>query len=369
MSVLARIENWVVDDMTPKQVRFIKPVMPTKATGKVAEIYQQIRRDFQLVPPLTLFSPSPDLLAGVWSLWREAQFASGVVSRPNKEAIAAAVSHINACPYCVDAHTGMLHASSEHGAVKAIHGDNQEERSDPSMRMIIEWASATRTPGSAILRQPPFTVDEAPEIIGTALTYHFVNRMVSIFLVDTPMPVPAGVSTLRRLAARIFGATVGKRILARQPVAGESLRYIPESTLPDDLSWALPNDSIAAALAGCIALIENEGERVLSESVRSLVEQELSDWSGEAKGLSRRWLEVCIDGLPDQDKPVARLVLLTTFAPYQVDEEVIKAFRDVIPGDSKLLAATAWSSIAAARRICSWLTTHMQHQYWEGARA
>lgn len=346
--------------MTPKQVRYLKPALPARANGSVADIYRQVRHDFQLVPPITLFSPSPDLLAGVWSLWREVQFVNGMVSRPAKEAIAAAVSRINACPYCVDAHTGMLHASSEHGAVKGILSDNREAIADSSMCAVIEWASSTRTPGSAIIKQPPFNSVEAPEVIGTALTYHFVNRMVSLFLVDTPMPVPAGFSSLRRIAARIFGATVGKRILARKPVAGESLRYIPASTLPANLWWAKSSDNIASALAGCVALIENEGERVLSVSVRSLVQQQLSDWNGEPKGLSRRWLEACINDLSDRDKPIARLALIAAFAPYQIDEEVVQAFRNVCPDDRELLAATAWSSMVAARRTCSWLTVPMR---------
>lgn len=356
MSLLARIENWVVDDMTPKQVRYLKPVLPSMANGRVAEIYRQVRHDFQLVPPITLLSPSPDLLAGVWSLWREAQFATGVVSRPVKEAIAAAVSRVNACPYCVDAHTGMLHASSEHGAVNVILSDNQDVITEGKMRTIIEWASATRTPDSAIIKKPPFTALEAPEIIGTALTYHFVNRMVSLFLVDTPMPVPVGFSKLRRIAARIFGATVGKRILARQPISGESLQYIPKTTLPEDLSWARPSNSIAAALAGCITLIEKAGESVIPAHVQSLVHQESTSWHGGTKALGRQWLEACINDLPERDKPIARLALLTAFAPYQVDEEIIRAFRNNFPDDHDLLAATAWSSMVAARRTCCWLT-------------
>lgn len=356
MNLLARIENWVVDDMTPKQVRYLKPVLPREASGKVAEIYQQVRQDFQLVPPITLFSVSPDLLGGIWSLWREAQFARGHVSRPVKEAIAASVSQINACPYCVDAHTGMLHASSEHGAVKGILGNDGDAITDESMRAIIEWASATRTPDSAIIQQPPFTSEQAPEIIGTALTYQFVNRMVSLFLVDTPMPVPAGISKMRRMAARIFGATVGKRILARQPVAGESLRFVPETILPEGLAWAASNDSIAAALGGCVMLIEAAGKRILPESVRTLVQQELVNWNGEHKGLGRQWLEANLSGLPDRDKPIAKFALLAAFSPFQVDENLIQEFRMVRPEDRDLLGAALWSSMAAARRTCSWLT-------------
>ncbi|MEN8133703.1 MAG: hypothetical protein ABFS45_26820 [Pseudomonadota bacterium] len=358
MSILAGLENWVVDDMTPKQVRHVQPVLPAEASGKVNDLYQQIRKDFQLVPPLTLFSPAPELLAGAWSIWRESQFVVGVVERPIKEAIAAAVSRINVCPYCVDAHTGMLHASSDHDVVRGILSEDHEAIQARRMRDMVNWALATRTPDSHALRQPPFSREDAPEIVGTALTYHFVNRMVSIFLADTPMPVPAGAARLRGMAARIFGMTVGKRIMARQPVAGESLRFVPEVDLPDDLVWASSNSGIAAAFAGCIKIIENEGDNTLPGSVRNLVRQELAEWRGEEKGISRHWLEGALADISDRHKPAARLALFTALAPYQVDDAAIKAFRESRPGDRELLGLAAWASMAAVRRIGSWLGGH-----------
>lgn len=73
--ILKKIENRIVDRMSLKQVRYLHPVPADKATGKLADIYQQVRRDFQLVPPITLFSKAPDLLGGLWSISREAQNA------------------------------------------------------------------------------------------------------------------------------------------------------------------------------------------------------------------------------------------------------------------------------------------------------
>lgn len=355
MKIPTRIENFIVDDMTPKQVRYVQAVLAAKATGRVAEIYGQIRRDFQLVPPLTLFSPVPDLLAGVWSIWRETQFAVGKVARPVTEAVAAAVSRVNTCSYCVDAHTGMLHATSDHDVVDGILRDNSAVIKDARMRKIVEWALATPTPDSEILKQPPFTQEEAPEIIGTAVTYHFVNRMVNIFLAATPMPVPVGAQGMRRVATRIFGATVGKSIVARKPLPGESLRFLPESTLPDDLAWIPPDSSIAGAFAGCASVIESEGKHALPDPVRDLLQRELQAWRGESKGISRHWLEDALNGISDQHKAAARLALLTALAPHQIDDTIIQSFQETQAGDRELLGATAWASFAAARRIGSWL--------------
>ena len=63
-------------------------------------------------------------------------------------------------------------------------------------------------------------------------------------------------------------------------------------------------------------------------------------------------------GLDDADKPAARLTLLTALAPYQIDENTIAAFRAQHPGDNKLIAATAWVSFTAARRVGTWLSPH-----------
>ncbi len=83
------------------------------ATGLVATIYEQMADEFAIVPPLTIHSVVPDILAGVWCLSREA-FVVGPGGRVRREMVAAAVSRSNACPYCVEVHSAMLHATQDH---------------------------------------------------------------------------------------------------------------------------------------------------------------------------------------------------------------------------------------------------------------
>jgi len=59
--------------------------------------------------------------------------------------------------------------------------------------------------------------------------------------------------------------------------------------------------------------------------------------------------------LDEVDRSAARLALLTALASYQADEGVIEVFRIQQPGDDKLIAATAWASFTAARRVGTWL--------------
>jgi hypothetical protein len=71
--------------------------------------------------------------------------------------------------------------------------------------------------------------------------------------------------------------------------------------------------------------------------------------------MGRGWVEEALKGFSERSKTVGRLVLLTAFAPYQVDEKIVRSFLTNFPGDDKLLSALAWSSFSAARRIGKWL--------------
>ena len=103
----------------------------------LAQTYHQIKRDFgALVEPFTLHAPAPRLLAGIWMATRETELV-GIVRREIKEAVAATVSRLNQCPYCVDAHTTMLHAVSAHGTAASISHANDIEIQDPTIRQIV----------------------------------------------------------------------------------------------------------------------------------------------------------------------------------------------------------------------------------------
>jgi AhpD family alkylhydroperoxidase len=108
-----------IRDQLAKTIKYVKPIQYISARGLTAEVYQQIQAEFLPVPPLTLHSPVPKVMAGVWSILRET-FWAGSVARALKEAVAAAVSKTNECPYCIDVHTSMLHATGDHDMASAI---------------------------------------------------------------------------------------------------------------------------------------------------------------------------------------------------------------------------------------------------------
>ncbi len=139
--------------------------------------------------------------------------------------------------------------------------------------------------------QPPFSHDDAPEIIGSAIAFHYINRMVNVFLGDTLLPLP---SALKGLSGRLLGATAGKQMV-RHLQHGHSLQFVPQANLPDDLSWAAANPAVAGAFAGLAAVVEEAGTRVLPEQVRVLVSERVQAWNGEDMGISRRWVQEAKD--------------------------------------------------------------------------
>ncbi|MCP4544740.1 MAG: alkylhydroperoxidase [Chloroflexi bacterium] len=333
-------------------IKYIQPVAVAKASGLTVQVYRQIKRDFgALVEPFALHSPAPQLMAGVWMATRETELV-GKVRRELKEAVATAISQLNQCPYCQDAHTMMLHATAAHNAATAISHRRDEQIQDSVLREIVAWAAATRSPGDAILLSPPFSEGEAPEIVGTAVTLYYLNRMVDVFLSETPLPSNHdwAKGILKRMAGWYFSHAA-----RRQKLTGASLELLPVADLPADLAWASGSSTVSSAFARWAEVIETAGRNVLPDDVRALVSERVAAWNGEHPGLSRAWVEEAMTGLDDSSKPAARLALLVALASYQVDEGVIKDYRTWRPGDDALVEAAAWASFIAARRVGTWL--------------
>ena len=315
--------------------RYIQVVKPRHARGLVREVYRQVERDFSMIaPPTALHSAAPDLLAGSWMILRETLVAQGVAARASKEAVATGVSVANSCPYCEDVH-GMTLA--------AIDADSQDE--------LTAWAQSSAT--SAGSGTPPFAPEAAPELIGTAVAFHYYNRVVNVFLRESPFPshVP---ESAKPKARKVLGGVLRPSGQPAKP--GDSNDLLPAAPLTDDLTWAVGNEVIADAFARAYAVADAAGSRSVPESVRSLVQTRLSTWDGSAPGLSRSWAKQAVADLPEADQPAGHLALVIALASYQVDEGLINAYRETTPGDVPLLELASWASMAAARRVSTWLT-------------
>ena len=190
----ARAEQVLFGKLAPTLIQHIKAVPAREADGLVADVYAQMQRDFQLVPPVTLHAPIPELLAAVWAMIRES-IVAGPVSRTHREVVCEGVSAINRCSFCVDAHAILLAGSDERSTAEAIRTSRLELIPDTKTREIARWAAANRDPDADILRHPPFSLEEAPEIIASAASFHYIDRMVSVFLPGGPVPLSSNLGS------------------------------------------------------------------------------------------------------------------------------------------------------------------------------
>lgn len=324
------------------------------ADGVVATVYAQAERDFGLLaPPVALHSPAPDTLVACWAMLRETLLVPALADRAVKEAVAAAVSAGNACPYCVDVHAATLHSLVPGGVATEVATDPIGAVADPHLREVAAWArsSGLRNPPAAA--EPSFTSDLIPELIGVAVTFHYLNRMVTIFLGDSPVP-PRVPGAVRVRMLRMVGGLLRTAAHA-MPEPADSLSLLAPAPAPASLSWANGNPRIADTFARASAAIEAAAEPVVPTAVRECLVTELGEWDGQARGPSRAWVNKPVSRLAPAIRPAARLALLTAMAPYQVVETDIEEFRRTEPGDAPLVRLTSWASLTAGLTAGRWL--------------
>jgi AhpD family alkylhydroperoxidase len=335
------------------QIRQVSPVGFGTGDATVGWVYRQVEREFGvLAPPLALHAPAPDLLAGVWLMLRETLVVDGLAARPVKEAVAAAVSLGNACPYCVNVHSAALASLHPGRDAAAIAGGDLDAVADPQLRAVARWARASGDRQEAG-RPVPFPVEHAPEVVGVAVLLHYLNRMVNVLLREAPMPPGAPAFALGPVKW-VLGAAM-RRAGSTPAIPGTSLDLLPGAALPADLAWAAGNPNIAAAFARASAAVDLAGARSVPPAVREMVGAELARWDGQPRGISRGWLDAVVTDLATDDRAAGRLALLMAFAAYQVDQPTIDEYRAGHPRDRQLVELAAWASLAAARRIGGWV--------------
>ena len=330
------------------QIRYVSPVLPGTADGLVASVYEQAERDFGLVAaPLVLHSPAPVLLAASWTMLRETLLAVGSASRAEKEVAAAAVSVANACPYCVAVHSATARGLARDLVPAEITAGRIESITDPGLREIARWARLSGQPSLGL----PVPAGNFPELAGVAVTFHYLNRMVSVFLPESPLP-PLTPKSVRGWVMDMLASAM----VSASPAPGAALGLLPDAPLPAEFSWAQGEPRVASALARAAAAIAAAGDLAVPQAVRALVLDRLSSWDGQPPGPSRDWAGAAVAGLAATDRAAGRLALLTALAPNQVGSADVEDLRrSAVSTDEALIGLTSWASMAAARRIGAWL--------------
>lgn len=353
--MLGRLQEKIFKGRAQTVIHHLNPVPFKNAQGLLREVYHHMNRDFSFVPPITLHSEIPELTAAVWSIVREATVC-GPVNRTERESVIAAVSRTNTCTFCVDVHTTMMHGGDLHSAADAIIDGKEGSIGNERLRNLVKWGLNTLDPQAEILKKSPFDRKEAPFFVGSALTFHYINRVVNVFLDESPLVLlPDFLRKYRKKLNRFAGGIIGKNVISRQVSPGESLNFLPKKGLAEGASWTGGNQHISKAFSGLSFVISNLAEEHLPGLVIKLSKEKIEAWHGESLGLSGAWVDQDVAGLSsDREKKLAKIVLLSALASYQVGEDLLCEIEEKFSSRA-LLVAVSFGSYLAMKRISSWI--------------
>jgi len=323
-----------IDTMT---YRFTTPVPARAATGLTAEVYRQLREDFLgPLPTFQALAAAPDLLAATWALMREALLA-GDTSRVDREVVASAVSRANRCRFCVDAHVTLLHAQGEHELAEVIaRGDTP---ADPRRAELVRWATASRTPGAA-----GWTSPYGPELTGTLLAFHFLNRIVSALL--KPDLLPGGLQ--RFPAVRSAGGRFYARAARAPKTPGRSLPLLDAGTVTPP-AWA--GDSPVGVAYAALRTVAAGGGELIGDLARRTVAGAVHWEDGEHPERPAEWATDLVRDLPGSGRVGARIALLAAFAPGAITAGDVGLWRLFHPADTDLVRLVAYGAITATDHV------------------
>ncbi|MEV4121546.1 carboxymuconolactone decarboxylase family protein [Micromonospora sp. NPDC049645] len=323
--------------------RFFTPTPARSVTGRSAAVYQQLRAEFLgPLPTFQALSAVPEVLAGTWALMRETLLA-GDASRVERELVAAAVSRANRCQFCVDAHVLLLHALGEPKLAEAVaRGVTPLE---PRHAELVRWAQASRSPRSA-----DWTSPYRPEITGTLLAFHFINRVVSALL--DPDLLPGGLqrsSLVRSVGGRLYARAARE---PKEPGGSLSLLDTGATAVP---AWA--GDSPVGVAYASLRDAATRGADLLGDVARRTVEATVRWEDGRFPARPTDWAVDLVRDVPGADRIGTRIALLSAFAPSAVSPGDVALWRLSHPADADLVRLVAYGAITATDHVARALSS------------
>ncbi|GAB2605584.1 alkyl hydroperoxide reductase AhpD [Paractinoplanes abujensis] len=313
---------------------------PPRPTGLAAEVNRQLREDF--IGPLPAFqalAAVPGLMAATWSFMRESLLADAdpPVDRVDRELVAAVVSRANRCRFCVDAHVTLLHSLGARDLAEII------ARGDPPPGLrhaeLAAWATASRTPRARTWSSP-----YGPQLTGTLLAFHFLNRVVSALL--TPDLLPGGLQRLPAVRA------AGGRLIARNArdpkEPGRSLALLPTATSAPP-AWAA-GSPVGKAYAALVDFAV-DGGALLGTAARETVVATARWEDGRHPQRPADWAADLVRELPAKDRVGTRIALLAAFAPHAISRGDVGLWQLTHPDDADLVRLVAFGAVTATAHV------------------
>lgn len=167
-------------------VSWIRSVPEGEATGRLAEVYQDIvRRRGKLSNIMRVQSLQPDAMEAHLDLYMALMFRKGGLSRAERELLAVAVSVENGCEYCTVHHASALEAWwKDPERVERLRADPGDAGLSVREGALVEYALAlTRNPSAVDqtrvgrLREAGLPDEEILQANMIVAYFNFVNRI------------------------------------------------------------------------------------------------------------------------------------------------------------------------------------------------
>ncbi|MFD0556006.1 hypothetical protein FB566_1227 [Stackebrandtia endophytica] len=317
-------------------VRHITPIAPDHATGLIAEVYEQVNREFSSIgPAVQMLTPSEQIAAAAWVLLREAQLATGEVPLTHKMMVALGVAQVNRFGYDEAAFLAMLRIIGRSDLAALIEAG--ETPADPALARPLSWARSTGEPS------PRELAEHRAELIGTALFSHFIHRMGAAML-------PAGLhpGTLRTDDEPPFeGAPVFRTPKPAEP--GLGLRLLADNPRRKPPTWASgPIGTAYAALASAAA----QGVHLLTESAGRVASEVIARHRGRRVWHGAPW-ESDLASLTEVERRGAELAILAGLAPERITDALVRSWRatDEQFSDHCTVYLLSFGAMSAVERI------------------
>lgn len=176
----------------------LKLVPVEGASGKTAEVFQDIQHSFAMVPNLfKAYAQRPEILESNWNKVKAVMFA-GQLPRQLKEMVAVAVSKANGCQYCVNAHGSALVMMGVPPAQVRSLIDNFEsaDLSEDTKTVLRLAVKSTREPATVAgpeierLRELGYGDAQIVELLSVVDLFTSFNKFLDTLQVPIDFPTP-----------------------------------------------------------------------------------------------------------------------------------------------------------------------------------
>ena len=334
----------------------IRYIDKKRSSGKLKEVYNHIELNFgKIAEPFVIHSINSKLTAGVWAMLFETVLIETEIKRSLKEAIATCISDINKCSYCVDAHSVMILGTEKklQSGISKIKKENPELKSKEDK--MISWALNNLNFESKIIQDPPFGEDEAAEIIGTAVLFHYINRVVNVFGGETPLP------TLKMKAmVKLFAVNfIFKKAIKRKKVKGESLVFFDDNNYQSSFEWADRNPEILIAFQYFKLNTEKNIGKFLSTDLIMALKKSTGNSDLLKPVPDRDNLDTFLNKIKPSEREIAEFCFLIMYENYKIHDKHLNKLKEKFT-DEEILQVAAFSSFLIAESIGNKLFSNMK---------